>query len=150
MASRVLPSDSLCLKTALLIGRVESTVPAPRRTSGVRVGQRLFTETSLKHRPAHTNTHTTEVLFSLFHWNHMIGQLLFILNKAWERIKQMLTMTKLIMQHNKHPKWVSVLRHWLKFASTDRISTLGFGNLHFVIPLFRQINPEHESLNVET
>lgn len=58
MASRVLPSDSLCLKATLLTGRVKPTVPTPRRTSGVGVGQRLFTETSLKHRPAHTSTHT--------------------------------------------------------------------------------------------
>ena len=58
MASWILPSDSLRLKTTLLTGRVEPTVPAPCRASGVGVGQRLFTETSLKHRPIHTHTDT--------------------------------------------------------------------------------------------
>lgn len=63
MASGVLPSDSLRLETALLAGRVESTVPAPRRPSGVRVGQRLFTKTPLEDRPAkRTNTTATDAM----------------------------------------------------------------------------------------
>lgn len=42
----------------------------------------------------------------------MFGLLLFILSsKDWERIKQMITITKLILEHNKHPKWVSALLH---------------------------------------
>lgn len=56
MTSGVLPSDSLGLKTALLTGRVEPTVPASRGTGGVGVGQRFFTETPLKHRPTHKRT----------------------------------------------------------------------------------------------
>lgn len=71
MTSGVLPSDSLGLKTVLLTGRVEPTVPASRGTGGVGVGQRFFTETPLKHRP---NTNTQRKT----HWNHMTGQLLFI------------------------------------------------------------------------
>lgn len=51
MTSRVLPSDSLRLKTALLTWGVQPAVPAPRSTSGVRVRQRFLTEAPLKNRP---------------------------------------------------------------------------------------------------
>lgn len=58
MAPGVLPSNSLCLKTVLLAGRVKPTVPTPRCTSRVRIRKRLFTETSLKDGPKHTHRHT--------------------------------------------------------------------------------------------
>lgn len=112
MASWVLPSDSLCLKTVILTGWVKPTVPTPCCTSRVGVRQRLFAETSLKDRPKHKHTQTHTVLISLFYEIHMLGLLLFILSsKDWERIKQMIIITKLILEHNKHPKWVSVLLH---------------------------------------
>lgn len=49
---RVLPAGSL--NTAVLIRRVQTTVSAPCSTSGVRVGQRLLAETSLKDGPEDT------------------------------------------------------------------------------------------------